>query len=291
MSKNIINFFNSKSFKSNPLNTILNSLILIIILFLKINYKFKIQFGDKFFFFTFFPNNRIDGGRGILLYREKIEPLMEFGSLLISDNSIIIDGGANQGIYSMAFSSVSKNNKIFAIEPFKYCHKILNYNKKINKFNNIKIIKKVLSNQISSYKLDYTNNIGTASIIYNWGGEKILNIKSTTIDLIRKEYNLKKIDIIKLDIEGAEVIALQGAMKTIMRFKPKIIMECNKIQFKRISFLRKFGYSSYLFNQEGRLIKIKKLEKGVPNLFWLTNNHYKSFQSRLFLKNKIYKIN
>jgi FkbM family methyltransferase len=62
----------------------------------------------------------------------------------------------------MAFASVSKSNKIFAVEPFKYCHKIINYNKKINKFNNIKIIKKVLSNKISSYKLDYSNNIGTS---------------------------------------------------------------------------------------------------------------------------------
>ncbi len=291
MISNIFNLIKSKSFKLNPLNTILNSIILIICLVLKIKYKFKIQFGNKNFFFTFFPNNQIDGGKGILLYREKIEPLMEFGSSLISDNNVIIDGGANQGIYSMAFASVSKSNKIFAVEPFKYCHKIINHNKKINKFNNIKIIKKVLSNKISSYKLDYSNNIGTSSIIYNWGGKKILNIKSTTIDLIKKEYKIKKIDIIKLDIEGAEVLALQGALKTIIKFKPKIIMECNKIQFKKISFLKKFGYSSYLFNQEGKLNKINKLEKGVPNLFWLTNKHYKSFQSKVFLKNKMCKIN
>jgi len=291
MLENILDFIKTKSFKLNPLNTIFNVLILIICLVVKIKYKFKIRFGNNFFFFTFFPNNQIDGGRGILLYKEKIEPLMEFGSSLISDNSTIIDGGANQGIYSMAFACVSKKNKIFAIEPFKYCHKIINYNKKINKFNNIKIIKKVLSNNVSSYKLDYSNNIGTSSIIYNWGGKKILNIKSTTIDIIKKKYKLKKIDVIKLDIEGAEVLALQGALKTIKRFKPKIIMECNKIQFKKISFLKKFGYRSYLYNQKGVLNKINKLEKGVPNLFLLTNKHYKSFQYKLFFKNKLPKIN
>jgi FkbM family methyltransferase len=290
MYQTIFTFIKSKSFKLNPFNTILNAIILIICSIFKIKYKFKIQFGEKNFFFTFFPNNQIDGGRGILLYKEKIEPLMEFGSSLISDNSVIIDGGANQGIYSMAFACKSKSNKIFAIEPFKYCHKIINYNKKINKFNNIKIIKKVLSNKIASYKIDYSNNIGTSSIIYNWGGKKVLNVKSTTIDILKKEYKLKKVDIIKLDIEGAEVLALQGALKTIIKFKPKIIMECNKIQFKEISFLRNFGYSSYLYNQEGELVKIKKLEKGVPNLFWLTSKHYKSFQSKVLLKNNL-KIN
>jgi FkbM family methyltransferase len=287
MLETVFNFIKSKSLKLNTSDTIMNAIILITCLVLKIKYKFKIQFGDKSFFFTFFPNNQIDGGKGILLYREKIEPLMEFGSLLISDKSVIIDGGANQGIYSMAFASVSKSNKIFAVEPFKYCHKIIDYNKKINKFNNIRIIKKVLSNKISSYKLDYSNNIGTSSIIYNWGGKKILNIKSITIDMIRKNYKLKKIDVIKLDIEGAEVFALQGALKTIMKFKPTIIMECNKIQFKKICFLKKFGYSTYLFNQEGELIKIKKLEKGVPNLFCLTSKHYESFQSKVLLKNNV----
>ena len=49
--------------------------------------------------------------------------------------------------------------------------------------------------------------------------------------MIKKNYKLKKIDVIKLDIEGAEVFALQGALKTIMKFKPTIIMECNKIIF------------------------------------------------------------
>ena len=216
---------------------------------------------------------------------------MEFGSSLISDSNIIIDGGANQGIYSMAFACVSKKNKIFAIEPFKYCHKIINYNKKINKFNNIKIINKVLSNKLSYNKLDYSNNVGTSSIVYNWGRKKVLNIKSITIDVIKKKYKLKKIDIIKLDIEGAEVLALQGALKTIKKYKPKIIMECNRIQFKKCSFLKKFGYTPYLYDQEGKLKKIKKLETGVPNLFWLTKQHYKSFESKLFLKKKMYKIN
>jgi hypothetical protein len=50
MSKTILNFIKSKSFKLNPLITIQNATKLIICLILKIKYKFKIQFGDKNFF-------------------------------------------------------------------------------------------------------------------------------------------------------------------------------------------------------------------------------------------------
>ena len=39
--------------------------------------------------------------------------------------------------------------------------------------------------------------------------KKVLNVKSTTIDILKKEYKLKKIDIIKLDIEGGEMEVLR----------------------------------------------------------------------------------
>ena len=269
----LIKIISSKGFRDRPLITIKNFLILTYCLIFNKNYTFKINFGNNFFYFNFFPTEKGHGGRAFLIFKEKIEPLMEFGWKLMSNDSVIIDGGSNQGIFSLAFASFSKSIKVFAIEPFKYCHEILNKNIEINKFKNIKIIKNILSNKIAKYNLDYSNDISTASIIHNWGGRKILKIQSTTIDSIREKFKLKKIDIIKLDVEGAEILAIKGASKTILQCRPIIILECNMSQYSQISFLKKLGYKNYLFNYNGFLIKIKKLNKGVPNLILLTKRH------------------
>jgi FkbM family methyltransferase len=46
-----------------------------------------------------------------------------------------------------------------------------------------------------------------------------------SIDFIVEKLRLKRVDLIKIDIEGEEYNALKGATKTIKRFKPKIIIE------------------------------------------------------------------
>ena len=53
---------------------------------------------------------------------------------------------------------------------------------------------------------------------------KYLNEKTYTIsiDNLVKERNIPKIDFIKMDIEGAELNALKGAIKTIQEFRPKL---------------------------------------------------------------------
>jgi len=46
----------------------------------------------------------------------------------------------------------------------------------------------------------------------------------TTIDTIVSQYNIKKVDIIKLDVEGSEEKALLGGIKTIVKYRPKLII-------------------------------------------------------------------
>ena len=70
---------------------------------------------------------------------------MEFGHQFIENDNHCIDGGANQGIFSLSFASVvGSKGKILAVEPFDYCINILKNNALENKFNNILIEQKVL---------------------------------------------------------------------------------------------------------------------------------------------------
>ena len=270
----IFSFIFLKSFIKNPLTTLIRCLNLIILLILKSKKVITINFGNKSFLFLFYPLGKGTGSRGIFLFRERYEPLLEYGHKFILPTDTIIDGGANQGIFSLAFASLSQKIKIFSVEPFKYCHKILRENLRMNLLKNVTIIPKVLSNKIASYQLDYSKSKVSASIVRDFGGEKTLTIASTTIDEIASKYQLKKIDLIKLDIEGAELAALKGGSRSIKKFIPKIVLECNNYEYKKIyKFLKKFKYTSYLLTKNGFVKKINSITKSEANIFFLTKKH------------------
>jgi len=101
-------------------------------------------------------------------------------------------------------------------------------------------------------------------------GNKIKFVNTIKIDNIKYKYKLNKIDFIKLDIEGAELLALNGAKIVLKKFKPSISLECEKKDFKSINtFLKKYNYTPFLFNKFGYLKKIKKIYKKEPCLLFI----------------------
>lgn len=114
---------------------------------------------------------------------------------------LIVDAGANVGYSSLWFSRKYPKAKIIAVEPEKSNYDILEKNTKSEK--NIFPIKAGLWNKKTSLKI--INEDGD-----KWGfqtkedvsGKN--NINTITIDEILKQNNLDKIDLLKIDIEGAE---------------------------------------------------------------------------------------
>ena len=68
----------------------------------------------------------------------------------------------------------------------------------------------------------YIKKGGQGSKIQAEGGVNTEKCIITDIDSYVEEHNLQKVNMIKLDIEGAEPEALQGAVRTLQRFTPKL---------------------------------------------------------------------
>lgn len=273
--------FKSNSFKSNPIKTLIRGMLLILLITFKVKSKFRVQYGKNFFYLNFIPLMRNGGGRGIFLYREKIETLMEFGHRFLNKGDVVIDAGANQGIFSTAFSSIVGNEgKVISIEPFYFYKDIIENNSRINQFALPTVITNVLSNEETAQTLDYSKGIGKSSIVRNFGSRKLLQIKSTTIDVICTKMELKKVDFIKLDLEGAEYLALEGGINTIQRFKPIIAIECEAKSFNKISnLLGKFKYNSFIIDKKGSIIKINKLLSDEDNIYFLRDQHLQKYKT------------
>ena len=229
-----LKIFKSNSFKSNPIKTIYRGFILSFLIIFKMNSKFRVKFGKNSFYLNFIPLVRNRGGRGIFLYREKIESLMEFGHRFLNKGDIVIDGGANQGIFSTAFSSIVGNEgKVISIEPFYFYKDIIVNNSKINQFVPPTVFTNVLSDKEMVYDLDYSNGIGKSSIVRNFGSEKLLQIESITLDILLTKMKFKKVDLIKLDLEEQNILHLKEELKLSkhlnqllqLSVKPKVLIK------------------------------------------------------------------
>jgi FkbM family methyltransferase len=244
-------------------------LLLIILFFNKKKFFFFGKFGNKKFKIFLDTLKSAHGTRGYYLLRNKQEPLLEFGHKLFKPGDIVIDGGANQGVFSLSFRSViQKKGLIISVEPFKYATQNLKLNFLLNNFHNYIIYQNTLSDKNKKNKIYYSDKITDASILIKKENYKMIN--SITIDKIIKQNSLKKLNFIKLDIEGAEFLALKGAKKTLKKFKPKLHLEINSHDnFAKVySFLKTYNYSAFIFDNKGNLKKINKFSNNEKNIIF-----------------------
>ena len=101
-----------------------------------------------------------------------------------------------------------------------------------------------------------------------------MEVKSISIDHLVEQYDLAKCCMIKLDVEGAEHLAILGAMRTIEKFKPVICMEVNdpytgSSDLKADELLVSMGYSRYLICDQ--LKAIDQITKPHHNVFYVAN--------------------
>jgi FkbM family methyltransferase len=140
----------------------------------------------------------------------------------VKNSKIFVDVGANIGGYAIR---AAKYCKVYAIEPLPRNYKILKINEKLN---NVKI---------NSFNIAAGNKNGKVKLYYkigDWGGPSIKRELNEFIEVEMKPLdeiiNEESIDLIKIDVEGAEDLVLEGARNCLRRTK-MVIIEKNKESF------------------------------------------------------------
>lgn len=175
-----------------------------------------------------------------------------FKGVINMENSTVVDVGANIGNHSLYFVKECKANKVIAFEPIKETFKILKKNIEINELKgriipyNCGIGDKNINGFANGYNMA---NIGATSLREAMDG----NIEIHTLDDFEIEDNIV---LIKIDVEGFEGKVIKGALKTIERCHPIIMLESweNETICSIISMLSVFEYdfkqinvSNYVF--------------------------------------------
>lgn len=160
---------------------------------------------------------------------------------------IVVDGGAHIGLYSLlAARRLGSNAKILAFEPDPYNFQALVFNISKNYSSNSVIpIKKALSNSVREDFFYVSKGTISSSLFErrDIGEYQKILVQCTTIDRELQDLTEGSV-IIKLDLEGAEILAIQG-MDRLLQIASLVIMitEINP------SALQKAGFStSYMIN-------------------------------------------
>jgi FkbM family methyltransferase len=164
---------------------------------------------------------------------------------------ICIDAGGCWGDVALHFArTIGAQGSVHSFEFVPNNIAIFEKNVQLNPdlANIINIVPKALYNK-SGEELTFDDRGPSTSILQN--STSITKAETITIDDYVKEKQLKQVDFIKMDIEGAEVPALAGAVETIRRFHPKlaICVYHKQDDFFKIPFLIRDidpGYSFYL---------------------------------------------
>lgn len=172
----------------------------------------------------------------------------------VKKSKIYIDAGSFIGTFAIYISKLSKTNFIVAIEPDEENYQKLLKNVKLNKSGNVTVLKKALWRDATS--VQFRPGQGEMSQIAYVKAKKIDppdTVKATTIDEIYRKIG-KRIDYIKMDIEGAEIEALSGAINCIKKSKPRLVIATyhvrnnERTQRKVEKLLRKYYHNVYSVN-------------------------------------------
>lgn len=203
------------------------------------------------------------GNGGSVYASGEIHAINYIKSKTSKSDIVLFDVGANIGLYSQELLKLFNDTtfQIHCFEPSKKIFEILNEN-----LNNINIVKNNvgIGNVNTKHQLFFDENNSLISSVYkrkldhfnmNMNSSEIIQI--ITIDDYCENHNIKKVDFLKLDIEGNELNALIGAKDMISSGKIRFIQfefgGCNidsRTYFQDFYYLLKNQYNLFRITKE-----------------------------------------
>ena len=168
--------------------------------------------------------------------------IIEWAKKFGKANSVILDVGANIGCHTIPFAQLFDGScEVYAFEPEPEAHDILSENIKLNNLTNVRIIKKGLSNETKKQEFFINPHSGGSTLSPNpeHGTDQSNPIDIDTIKL--DDLNINNIGFIKVDIQFWEYYFLEGALETLIRNRPPLVLElCSRNQEEKIDAERCF---------------------------------------------------
>jgi len=175
----------------------------------------------------------------------------------VSHGDTVYDIGANIGYVSLLLAKqVGSQGQVVAFEPVPQIFELLQRNVELNTLGNITTLSVAASNESGEAAIRVPVSSSMSSLVWHRNDPSAieLRIKTTAIDELIKAGDLPLPAFVKIDVEGAEGLVLEGMRNTIANRKPVLFLECSDIGRQTTwPLLRNLGYQCQLASTRKRV--------------------------------------
>jgi FkbM family methyltransferase len=206
-------------------------------------------------------------GKFMFVFRENYEPELNYLGKFLSAGKIFIDVGAAFGIYTLVASKlVGKSGRVIALEPTAQSFVVLRRNIALNGLTNVLALPLAASLMKGKARLYHGPEPGSNSLgkdASSGGGCE--EVHTECLDRLMQQAGVEHVDLIKMDVEGAEELVLRGANRVVTSMHPAIIFEVYPVAAARLGLsatgawemLAAWGYEFFVVGRGGTISPIK----------------------------------
>lgn len=200
----------------------------------------------------------------------------------LATDGVFLDVGANQGELTLIAARHAPAGRVIAFEPVPRWFLLLAENVHRNGLSNVTVVNLALSDQESELEM-FTSEDVSAQGAFNEGlssfhrragrDTAVGRVSAVPLDRYAEREGLTRVDLIKVDVEGAERAVLEGAKGTLQRFRPRLILEWNEVESVSSTSglrddLRAMGYALFAVDPFARASSIRDDEPiTTPTVF------------------------
>lgn len=220
-------------------------------------------------------------GKGLYVSGSFEEEETSFISKILREGMIFFDIGANMGYYSLLGAElVGPSGEVHCFEPSPRMFEELTFNVNINGFENIRISNIALAEKCGVAHLSkYERGKEVYGSLSNFAhpGASIIGYDEVNVETLNRYItanSVERIDLIKMDTEGAELLILKGATKLLARDDAPIIMfemsenlaQCFNYSCKDVlDFLKLYNFMVYIISH-GNYVAAKKTHSSYDKI-------------------------
>jgi FkbM family methyltransferase len=139
-----------------------------------------------------------------------------------SEDEVVLDCGAFLGFGAIHMSRQVTRGRVFAVEPDTDCFGILQTNLAYNKIANVQAVEAAIWRDEGSLALERSFAQANTLVSEVAQGQEQSEVETVSIDHLCARFGIKRLDMLSLTLNGAEVEALEGAGTTLSEQRPRI---------------------------------------------------------------------